>query len=106
MLLGFVFVIIGITIYQENKTEKALQALKDLSNPTALVIRDGIEQKISSRDLVKDDIVIIREGDKISADCILISSRNICVDESLLTGESVPVRKATSDEPDYTHFRP
>ena len=58
MLLGFVFVIMGIEFYQERKTEKALDALKDLASPRALVIRDGIETRIAGKDVVSDDILI------------------------------------------------
>jgi Ca2+-transporting ATPase len=97
MLLGFVFVIIGITFYQEQKTERALEALRDLSSPRALVIRDGRQQRIAGREVVRDDIVLIAEGDRIPADAVLLSGSNISVDESLLTGESVPVRKKVWD---------
>ncbi len=97
MLLGFVFVIIGITFYQEQKTERALEALRDLSSPRALVIRDGKQQRIAGREVVREDIVLIAEGDRVPADAVLLSGSNINVDESLLTGESVPVRKKTWD---------
>ncbi len=97
MLLGFVFVIIAITFYQEQKTERALEALRDLSSPRALVIRDGKQQRIAGRDVVRDDIVLIAEGDRVPADGVLLAGTNITVDESLLTGESVPVRKKTWD---------
>jgi Ca2+-transporting ATPase len=97
MLLGFVFVVIGITVYQEQKTEKALDALRDLSSPRALVIRNGKQLRIAGRDVVKDDIILVSEGDRVPADSVLLSSSNLSVDESLLTGESVPVRKTTWD---------
>jgi len=93
ILLSFVFVIMGITFYQERRTEHTLEALRDLSSPRALVIREGEEQRIAGRDVVRGDIVILHEGDRVPADGILISSSNLSVDESLLTGESVPVRK-------------
>jgi Ca2+-transporting ATPase len=97
MLLGFVFVIIGITLYQEQKTERALEALRDLSSPRALVIRDGKQQRIAGREVVRDDIVLISEGDRVPADATLLVATNLSVDESLLTGESVPVRKKAWD---------
>jgi len=97
MLMGFVLVIIGITFYQERKTERALEALRDLSSPRALVIRDGRQQRIAGREVVRDDIVLLAEGDRVPADGVLISCRNVSVDESLLTGESVPVRKRPWD---------
>jgi Ca2+-transporting ATPase len=93
MLLGFVFVVIGITIYQEQKTEKALDALRDLSSPRALVIRNGEQKRIAGRDVVRDDIILIAEGDRIPADSALLSATNLLADESMLTGESVPVAK-------------
>jgi len=98
MLLGFVFVIMEITLYQERKTEKALEALKDLSSPRALVIRNGEEIRIAGREVVIDDIIALKEGDRVPADAVVLQSINITVEESLLTGESVPVRKADWDE--------
>lgn len=93
MLMSFVFVIIGITVYQEQKTERALEALRNLSSPRALVIRDGEQKRIAGREVVTGDMLILVEGDRIPADGVFISSNNVSVDESLLTGESVPVRK-------------
>src|SRR5262249_38770179 len=98
-LLAAVFMIIGITLYQERKTERALQALRDLSSPRALVIRDGVRKRIAGRDVVRDDLVVIREGDRVPADGVVESCSNLFVDKSLLTGESVPVRKITGDQP-------
>lgn len=93
ILLGFVFFIMGITLYQEHKTERALEALQDLSSPRALVIRDGCQKRIAGREVVKGDILVLHEGDRIPADAVLLSATSLSVDESLLTGESVPVRK-------------
>ncbi len=100
MLLGFVIVIMGIEFYQENKTEKALNALKDLASPRALVIRDGEEKRIPGRDVVTGDIVILQEGDRVPADGVVLYSVNLSADESLLTGESVPVRKSEWSDKD------
>lgn len=97
MLLGFVFVIMGIELYQEKKTEKALDALKDLASPRALVIRDGNETRIAGREVVTDDILILQEGDRVPADATVLRSINLLADESLLTGESVPVQKSEWD---------
>jgi P-type Ca2+ transporter type 2C len=94
VLLSFVFVVMGITIFQERKTENALDALKNLSSPRALVIRDGKQIRVPGREVVTDDIMILAEGDRVPADALLLSYNNLMVDESLLTGESVPVRKA------------
>ncbi|MBI5099340.1 MAG: cation-translocating P-type ATPase [Nitrospirae bacterium] len=94
MLLSFVFIVMGITLYQERKTERALEALRDLSSPRALVIRDKTQKRIPGREVVREDIMVLAEGDRVSADAVLISCTNLSVDESLLTGESVPVRKS------------
>jgi Ca2+-transporting ATPase len=97
ILLGFVFVIIGITFYQERKTERTLEALRDLSSPRALVVREGVEKRIVGREVVRGDTLILNEGDRVPADAILISCLDFSADESLLTGESVPVRKCAGD---------
>ncbi|QDL39711.1 cation-translocating P-type ATPase [Rhodoferax sediminis] len=92
-LLGFVFVVIGMTATQERKTQRALESLRDLSAPRALVIRDGQEQRIAGRDVVRGDVLVLHEGDRIAADAWLLEGR-LEVDESLLTGESAPVAKS------------
>ncbi|MDD5669318.1 MAG: cation-translocating P-type ATPase [Candidatus Omnitrophica bacterium] len=97
MLLSFVIVVVGITFYQERKTERTLEALRDLSSPRALVIRGGEQKRIAGREVVKDDIIILNEGDRVPADAVVLSCSNLSVDESLLTGESVPVRKSDWD---------
>ena len=94
VLLVAIFGIIGITLYQERKTERALHALRDLSSPRALVIRQGTRKRIAGREVARGDLVVIAEGDRIPADGTILECRNILVDESLLTGESVPVQKA------------
>jgi len=93
ILLAFVVVVIGITLYQERKTERALEALRDLSSPRALVVRGGERKRIAGREVVPGDILVLAEGDRVPADAILLSASNLTTDESLLTGESVPVRK-------------
>jgi Ca2+-transporting ATPase len=109
-LLAAVFLVIGITLYQEQKTERALQALRDLSSPRALVIRGGATKRIAGRDVVRDDLVVLREGDRVPADACIQSCQNLFVDESLLTGESVAVRKmpatTTAPEPPGGDDRP
>lgn len=93
MLLGFLFLIIGITIYQERKAERALEALRDLSSPRALVLRDGERKRIPGREVVRGDVAFVSEGARVPADGCLVSGENVSVDESLLTGESIPVEK-------------
>jgi Ca2+-transporting ATPase len=98
MLVSFIAVVIGITIYQERKTEKALDALKNLSSPRALVIRDGTQVNIPGREVVTEDIIVLKEGNRVPADAIVFSCSNLLIDESMLTGESIPVRKQEIEE--------
>jgi Ca2+-transporting ATPase len=93
MMTGFVFLVIGITVYQERRTERALEALRNLSSPRALVVRDGVQRRIPGREVVPGDSVVLAEGDRVPADGVLLMAEGVSVDESLLTGESVPVRK-------------
>jgi Ca2+-transporting ATPase len=97
VLLISIFAIVGIDLYQQNKTERALEALRDLSSPRALVIRDGHRERIAGREVVQGDVIILTEGDRVPADGVVISCVSLSVDESLLTGESVPVRKSPGD---------
>lgn len=94
ILMSFVLVVMGITFYQERKSARALEALRDLSSPRALVIRGGEQKRIAGRDVVREDIIVLSEGDRVPADAVLLDGNNLSVDESLLTGESVPVRKS------------
>ena len=79
---------------QETRTEHVLEALRDLSAPRALVIRDGARMRIAGRDVVRDDLLVLEQGDRVAADAVLIEAHDMTGDESLLTGESVPVHKA------------
>ncbi|NLI15832.1 MAG: HAD-IC family P-type ATPase, partial [candidate division Zixibacteria bacterium] len=97
MLSSFVVFIVGITFYQQRKTERALEALRDLSSPRALVIRDGVRKRIAGREVVVGDIMVLQEGDRVAADAALLESVNLMVDESLLTGESLAVTKSVWD---------
>ncbi len=97
LLLFSVLVVVGITFYQEKKTERTLEALRDLSSPRALVVRDGEQRRIAGREVVTGDLIIIHEGDRVPADAVVLSCENLGVDESLLTGESMPVRKKEWD---------
>ena len=99
ILSSSILVIITITFYQYRKTERALEALRKLSSPRALVIRDGTEQRIAGREVVTGDVLIMQEGDRIAADARLFEGNDLLIDESLLTGESVPVSKSP-DQPD------
>ncbi len=97
MLLGFVFVIMAIEFFQQKKTEKALDALKDMASPRALVIRDGVETRIAGIEVVSGDLIVLQEGDRVPADATILDSVNLLADESLLTGEPVSVRKSDWD---------
>ncbi|MCE3260086.1 MAG: cation-translocating P-type ATPase, partial [Bacteroidetes bacterium] len=93
ILLSTIFLIIGITFFQYRKTERALEALKKLSAPRVLVIRDGTEVRIPGREVVPGDILVINEGDRIPADAAILECLNLTVDESVITGESFAVDK-------------
>src|SRR6185436_4179404 len=94
LLLGSIGLMIGLELYQERKTERALEALRDLSSPRARVVRDGAARRIPGREVVRDDVVLLSEGDRVPADGVILSSTNLTLDESLLTGESAPVGKS------------
>ncbi|MEA4920729.1 MAG: cation-translocating P-type ATPase [Clostridiaceae bacterium] len=107
IMLIFVVGIIGIDVIQEWKTDKTLNALKDLSAPHVTVFRDGEKQQIASVDLVPGDMMMICEGVKISADGTVIRCADLCVDESSLTGEAEGVWKIPTEnaEPAGDYWR-
>ena len=98
VLIGSVVVIAAITVYQEHRTERVLDALRDLSSPRAIVVRDGARCRIPGREVVRGDVLEIREGDRVAADGLVLVAADVRVDESLLTGESVPVEKRPSPD--------
>lgn len=102
ILAASIVVVVGITVLQERRTERALAKLRDLSSPRALVMRDGEERRIPGRDVVTGDVVLLREGDRVPADGLLLEANALSLDESILTGESLPVEKAAAidDGPD------
>lgn len=105
IMLIFVLGIISIDIIQEWKTDKTLNALKDLSAPHIKVIRSGEEQIVASSDLVPGDLMLIYEGIKIPADGIIVKCNDLCVDESSLTGEAEGVWKInTGDAPNSDDY--
>jgi Ca2+-transporting ATPase len=93
MLLAFATISVSIAIIQQGRSEKALEALRDLTSPRALVIRDGQRVRIPGREVARGDLVVITEGDRVPADGILISGDHVEIDESILTGESQAMRK-------------
>jgi Ca2+-transporting ATPase len=106
ILMVFATLSVVITAVQETRTEKVLEALRDLTSPRALVIRDGERRRIAGRDVVRGDLVVLSEGDRVPADAVLRRSHDLQTDESLLTGESVPVRKVAATEAITTAPRP
>jgi len=98
VLISWVFVIIFITFYQHQKTERALESLRKLSSPRALAIRDDVEKRIPGREVVPEDVIILNEGDRVPADGVILETSNLTIDESILTGESIPVNKEPHTE--------
>lgn len=97
-LFGAVLVMLGLTMYQEGKTERAMEALRDLTSPQARVIRDGQTVHIAGNEVVEGDIMLLAEGDRVPADGVLLKVNGLQADESLLTGEPIPVRKVAAAE--------
>jgi Ca2+-transporting ATPase len=95
VLAASMVLIVAITVFQQRRTERAIESLRDLSSPRALVIRDGQEIRVPGADVVRGDLLVLREGDRIAADGMLVEANDLQVDESLVTGESVPVSKTT-----------
>jgi len=93
MLLAFACLSIIITVTQEARTERVLETLRDLTSPRALVIRDGVRTRIAGREVVRGDLIVLGEGDRVPADATILESSHLEADESLLTGESIPVGK-------------
>ncbi|MGZ3271068.1 MAG: cation-translocating P-type ATPase [Croceibacterium sp.] len=93
ILLGFATFSVVVTVVQETRTEHVLEALRDLSAPRALVIRDGVRIRIAGREVVRGDLLVLEQGDRVAADAVLVAASDLQNDESLLTGESLPVGK-------------
>ena len=93
--LGILVVLINaiLGVFQENKAEKSLEALKKMSSPNCKVIRDGKITVVASEDITVGDLLVLEAGDIVPSDCRIIDCNNLTVDEASLTGESVPVEK-------------
>jgi len=98
VLLSSILVVLVITFVQSQRTERALERLRDLASPRARVIRDSEQQRIAGREVVRGDSLIVSEGDRVAADGTLLWQSNLTLDESLLTGESVPVSKRAAGD--------
>ena len=96
ILATSMLVVIGISVGQRVKTERALEALRDLSSPRARVVRDGVQQRVPGTDVVRGDVLVLSEGDRVAADGVLLAANDLAADESLLTGESLPAEKNLS----------
>ncbi len=105
ILAGSALITVVIAIVQESRTERVLEALRDLTSPRALVVREGVSTRIPGREVVRGDIIVVSEGDRVPADARLLSSSELAIDESLLTGESLPVEKHAGS-PAATGLRP
>ncbi len=101
ILVASILVVMAITVVQERKSERALEALREMSSPRALVIRDGTPLRIAGADVARGDLMVLAEGDRVPADARLVTANDLFLDESLLTGESLPVDKRP-DMPVYS----
>ncbi|MCO5976052.1 cation-translocating P-type ATPase [Ideonella oryzae] len=97
-LMGFVIVVMAISLVQQQRAERSLHALRELSSPQAQVWRGGRVCRVSSRELVRGDVVLLDAGDRVPADVRLLAATGVSVDESLLTGESAPVFKTVTED--------
>ena len=98
ILFLFACTSVGIAVIQQARTERVLESLRDLTSPRALVIRDGVERRISGAAVVRGDLIVLAEGDRVPADAVVLAAHDLMADESLLTGEAVPVRKTAAPE--------
>jgi Ca2+-transporting ATPase len=98
VLVFFAMLSVVITVVQEFRTQRVLAALRDMTAPRARVLRDGRPRTIPARELVRGDLMLLAEGDRVPADGMLIEALDLEADESLLTGESMPVGKRVSDD--------
>lgn len=93
MMIAAMLFVAAISLYEEIKSTNALDALKEFSEPKVIVLRDGKQKPIASSELVPGDIMLLEEGNKISADGKIIHRNDLSVNESVITGESMPVYK-------------
>ncbi len=93
-ILGDIVLVIVVGFVQEYKAEKVIKSLRSMLMPVSIVIREGIEKEIPSREIMPGDIVVLRQGEKIPADCYILEEKNVMADESILTGESKPIEKS------------
>ncbi len=92
-----VVLVAAIAVYQQQRTERVLESLRDMASPRARVMRSGRLQRIASHDLVRGDAVLLAEGDRLACDAAVLQAESLLLDESMLTGESAPVLKHAGD---------
>ena len=98
LTLGTVWLFMfGISVIQAERTERVLASLREMTSPRAQVLRDGVARRIPGAEVVTGDLLLLAEGDRIAADAVVLSGEDLLADESLLTGESAPVRKSRWD---------
>ena len=97
IMLISILIVAGISLYQEYRSQNAIQALRKLSAPKTHVLRNGISMQIPTEEIVVDDILLLEEGEIIAADGLIISAHDFSINESILTGESFPVNKTAGD---------
>jgi Ca2+-transporting ATPase len=101
IVIGIIVIFaVALGFYQEYRAERAMEALRRIAAPEATVRRSGNEVRIPARDLVPGDLLILKSGDKVAADCRLVEVHNLQTDEAPLTGESVPVEKQSDPLPE------
>jgi Ca2+-transporting ATPase len=98
-LLVSILLIAAISVYQQQRTERVLESLRELSSPRSRVVRGGRVQRIASQDLVRGDLLLLAEGDRLACDAVLVRAESLLLDESLLSGESAPVLKRAAPDP-------
>ena len=104
-ILAVIILVVSAGFIQEYKAEKSIKALRSMLTPVSIVVRDNEEQEILSTEIVPGDILILRNGEKIPADCIVIEEKDLLVDESVLTGESREVKKTPIKNPEAESYK-
>ncbi|MGO4550430.1 cation-translocating P-type ATPase [Lysobacter sp. 2RAF19] len=105
LLLLSIVAVVALTIAQEYRAEHALRALREQASPTASVLRDGAPMVIPSRDVVVGDVLLVTAGDRLAADATVVGAADLMVDESLLTGESMPISKSVGGSTEASGLR-
>jgi Ca2+-transporting ATPase len=96
-VIGVIVMVVGMGFFQEYRAEKAIASLKEMITPVSVVIRDGKEQEVETSKIVPDDLLLLRLGEKVPADCQVLSASNFLLNEAMLTGEAKPIMKGVSD---------